>query len=76
MSRRVFRVETTASTGHPLRRAEELCNAGTTNNFAAHTDYAKIRDDELMRRFMELRRVYLSFEKFIRDAHGLELKSE
>ncbi len=75
-TKRVFRVETTASTAHILQRVDEASNKNATKVVAPHTDYAKIRDDELLRCFIDFRRAYLALQKLMQREYGLELKSE
>lgn len=42
------------------------------NNVASSEEMcAKIKDDELRRKWLELRRAYLAFEKFVTDTYGL-----
>lgn len=56
--------------------AEKYSTESVNSCAESLTDYATMRREELERRFVRLRRAYLSVEKFMREEMNFDLKSE
>lgn len=52
-----------------VKATDRFENMSQNNVALSEQNCARIKDDELRRRWMELRRAYLAFEKFISESY-------